>query len=142
MHRDIQVEVAARAQPNRRAQQAALDLWREEYNHQRPHESLQDRFPAEVYRRSTRPFPLAPPLLDYGPGFFTRKVSSSGAIKWTNQVIPITTTLAGWEVGLRLVSAHTLEVWFNYLHLGAIDLQTYRFGSAPSRSAKAVCLAA
>lgn len=142
MHKDIEAEVAARTQPNRRAQQAALDLWREEYNHQRPHESLQDRFPAEVYRRSTRPLPVAPVLLDYGPGFFIRKVSSNGTIKWTNQLIQITTTLAGREVGLRLVSADRLEIWFNHLLLGAIDLQTYRFGSAPSRSAKAVCLAA
>lgn len=142
MHKDIEAEVAARTQPNKRAQQAALDLWREEYNNQRPHESLQNRFPAEVYRRSTRPLPPAPGLIDYGPGFFSRKVSPSGTIKWAGHLVPITTTLAGWEVGLQLASADRLEVWFNYLHIGGIDLQTYRFGSAPSRSAKAVCLAA
>ena len=142
MHKDIEAEVAARMQPNKRAQQAALDLWREEYNNQRPHESLQDRFPAEVYRRSTRPLPLEPLLIDYGPGFFLRKVNPNGTIKWAGQPILVTRTLAGWEIGLRLVSVDRLEVWFNYLHVGAIDLQTYRFGSAPSRSAKAVCLAA
>lgn len=142
MHKDLEAEVAARTQPNKRAQQAALDLWREEYNNQRPHESLQDRFPAEVYRRSSRPLPLTPALTDYGTGFFIRKVSANGIIKWTGQLIYVTSALAGWEVGLRLVSADRLEVWFNYLHIGAIDLQTYRFGSAPSRSAKAVCLAA
>jgi putative transposase len=142
MHKDIETEVAARMQPNKRAQQAALDLWREEYNNQRPHESLQDRFPAEVYCRSTRPLPLERVLIDYGPGFFLRKVNVNGTIKWAGQPIDVTRTLAGWEIGLRLVSVDRLEVWFNYLHLGAIDLQTYRFGSAPSRSAKAVCLAA
>ncbi len=142
MHKDIEVEVAARTQPNKRAQQAALDLWREEYNNQRPHESLQDRFPAEVYRRSPRPLPAAPLRLDYGTGFFTRKILANGMIKWTGQSIRVTTALAGLDVGLRLVSADRLEVWLNYLHIGAIDLQTYRFGSAPSRSAKAVCLAA
>jgi putative transposase len=142
MHKDIEAEVAATAQPNRRAQQAALDLWREEYNHQRPHESLHDRFPAEVYRRSARLLPSEPGLIDYGAGFFLRKVNPNGSIKWTGQAILVTTTLAGWEVGLRLASADRLEVWFNHLHLGAIDLQTYRFSSAPSRSAKAACLAA
>lgn len=142
MHKDIAAEVAARLQPNKRAQQAALDLWREEYNHQRPHQALQDRFPAEVYRRSTRSLPPTPVLIDYGTGFFVRKVATNGTIKWSGQMILITTALAGSEVGLRLVSADRLEVSFNYLHLGAIDLQTYRFGSAPSRSAKAVCLAA
>lgn len=142
LHKDIAAEVAARVQPDKRAQQAALDLWREEYNNQRPHESLQDRCPAEVYRRSTRALPPAPVRLDYGPGYFLRKVTANGSIKWAGQLVQITTTLAGWEVGLRLSSADRLEAWFNYLHLGAIDLQTYRFGSAPSRSAKAVGLAA
>ena len=142
MHKDIEVEVAARTQPNKRAQQAALDLWREEYNNQRPHESLQDRFPAEVYRRSARRLPLTPVLIEYGTGFFVRKVSTTGGIKWTGQQIQLTSALAGFEVGLRLASADRLEVWFNYLQIGAINLQTYRFGSAPSRSAKAVCLAA
>ena len=142
MHKDIAAEVAAKMQPNKRAQQAALDMWREEYNHQRPHQSLQDRFPAELYRRSPRPLPVAPVRIDYGPGFFVRKVTPNGTIKWTGHVIQITTTLAGWEVGLRQVSADRLEVWFNHLYIGAIDLQIYRFGSAPSRSAKAVDLAA
>lgn len=142
MHKDIQAEVAARMQPDRRAQQAALDLWREEYNHQRPHESLQNRCPSEVYRRSARRLPVEPVLINYGAGFFLRKVSPSGAIRWNGQMIGITATLAGHEVGLRLTSSERLEVWFNHLQLGAIDLQTYRFGSAPSRSAKAVGLAA
>ena len=141
MHKDLQSEVAARMQPDRRAQQAALDLWREEYNHQRPHESLQNRFPAEVYRRSERPLPAEPAPIDYGAGFFIRKVSPNGTIRWHGQLVGLTTTLAGHEVGLRLVSSDRLEVWFNHLHLGAIDLQTCRFGSAPSRSAKAASLA-
>ena len=141
LHKDIEAEVAALTQPNKRAQQAALDLWREEYNNQRPHESLQDRFPSEVYHRSARRLPLTPVLIEYGTGFFVRKVSHTGTIRWTGQIIRLTSALAGFEVGLRLASADRLEVWFNYLQIGAINLQTYRFGSAPSRSAKAVWLA-
>lgn len=142
LHKDLAAEVAARGQSDRRAQQAALDLWRDEYNQQRPHESLQDRFPAEVYRRSPRRFSAEPVLLDYGTGFFTRKVDANGMIKCEGQQVFITTALAGWELGLRVVGPDQLDVWFNYLFVGSINLQTYRFGSAPSRSAKAVCLAA
>ncbi len=142
LHKDLAAEVAATLQPDKRAQQAALDMWREEYNHQRPHEALQDRFPAEVYSKSPRRLPNKPVLLDYGTGFFTRKVDPSGVIKYQGQCIYVTSVLAGREVGLRLASAEQLEVWFHSLQLGAINLQTYRFGSAPSRSAKAVSLAA
>ena len=93
-----------------------MDVWREEFNGERPHEALQGRFP--------------------------RKVTIRGVIKWNSQNIFISTALAGWEVGLRVVAGESLEVWLNYLLMGSIDLQTNRFGSAPSRSAKAVSLAA
>ena len=141
MHKDIQVEVAAKVQVDRRAQQAALDLWRCEYNEVRPHQTLGGRRPADVYTKSPRPYP-ASLLLDYGPGFLTRKITCIGKLHYQRRPIFITTALAGWEVGLRVVSATQLEVWFYYLLLGTIDLQTNRFGSAPSRSAKAVGLAA
>ena len=71
-----------------------------------------------------------------------RKVDTNGMIKCSGQLVFITTALSGWEVGLRVVGPDHLDVWFNYLFVGSINLQTYRFGSAPSRSAKAVSLAA
>jgi hypothetical protein len=80
--------------------------------------------------------------LDYGAGYLTRRVICTGKISYQGSLIFITTALAGWEVGLRCVSPTQVEVWFSYLLLGTIDLQTNRFGSAPSRSAKAVGLAA
>lgn len=142
MHKDIAAEVAAQAQPDRRTQQAALDIWREEYNHQRPHQALQDRVPAELYRKAKRAYPIQPCLIEYGTGFQIRRVDRNGTLKWYGQGVSISTVLAGHEVGLRLTGPERLEVWFHYLFIGAIDLQTYRFGSAPSRSAKAASLAA
>lgn len=142
MHKDIQTEVASKVQVDTRAQQAALDLWRREYNEIRPHQTLGGRRPADIYTKSSRAHPTTPPLLDYGPGFLTRKISRIGKLGYHGRPIFITTALAGREVGLRVVSPTHLEVWFNYLLLGTIDLQTNRFGSAPSRSAKAVGLAA
>ena len=142
MHKDIQAEVASKIQVDRRAQQAALDLWRCEYNEIRPHQTLGGRRPADLYTKSPRPWSATAVLLDYGPGFLTRKVTVIGNIHYQGRPIFITTTLAGWEVGLRIISPSQLEVWFNYLLLGSVDLLTNRFGSAPSRSAKAVRLAA
>jgi transposase InsO family protein len=142
MHKDIEAEVSSKVQMDVRAQQAALDLWRREYNEVRPHETLKGRRPAELYCKSPRLYPTGPVRLDYGPGYFPRKVSSIGKIKYDSRAIFITTALAGWEVGLRLVFENAAEVWFNYLLVGTIDLKTNRFDSAPSRSVKAVGLAA
>jgi putative transposase len=142
LHKDMAQEISAYVQPNRRAQQAALDLWREEFNHHRPHAALQDRTPVELYCKSNRAMPKEPVLLDYGPGFYARKVIKNGSILWQGQRIFISTALTGWETGLRVAAHDQLEVWFNYLFLGSIDLKTNSFSSAPSRSAKAVGLAA
>ena len=142
MHKDLQAEVAAKVQVDRRAQQAALDLWRRDYNEVRPHDALGGRRPAELYGKSPRAYPAAPRLLDYGPGFLPRKVTGGGNINYEGRRLFLTTALTGWTVGLRIVSVTHVEVWFNSLLLGAFDLQTNRFASAPSRSAKAVGLAA
>ena len=53
-----------------------------------------------------------------------------------------TTNMKDVRKEFALKALAQVEVWFSYLLLGTIDLQTNRFGSAPSRSAKAVGLAA
>jgi putative transposase len=142
MHRDIEAEVAAHIQVDLAAQQAALDIWRNDHNRIRPHEHLGGARPADLYRPSPRILPNAPVCLDYGTGYLPRLVSSAGAIRYRSNVIFISGALAGWHVGLRVRDAAILEVWFNYLLIGTINLQTKRFDSAPSRSVKAVGLAA
>lgn len=141
LHRDMAVELARHAQPDRASQQAACDLWREEFNWERPHEALQGRTPGEVYRKSDRRY-LGLARLEYGPGFFPRKVSGAGALKWHRRPIFVSTALAGLDVGLRLAPAGQLEVWLNYLLVGAIDLQTESFRGAPSRATEAPRLSA
>lgn len=142
LHRDLQAEVSAHVQVDLVAQQAALDVWRKDYNEIRPHERLQQRTPAQLYCKSPRPYPGAGIILDYGPGYLPRLVTSDGYIRYCQERIFLTTAVAGWHVGLKLMQPEILEVWFHYLRLGQIDLKTNRFASAPSRSSKAVGLAA
>ena len=142
LHRDIETEVASHVQMDLKSQQAALDLWRREYNEVRPHESLNGRRPAELYYKSPRPVPTHPVSLQYGAGFLPRLVNATGMIRFRGRPIFISTALTGWHVGLRELSASSAEIWFNYLFLGTVDLQTNRLHSAPSRSVKATGLAA
>lgn len=142
MHRDIEAEVAAHVQVDATAQQAALDLWRHDHNHIRPHEHLQGKRPAALYQSSGRPFPPTRPELDYGVGYLPRLVNSIGAISYRGTLIHISAVFSGWHVGLRVRDERVVEVWFNYLLVGTLNLQTMRFASAPSRSVKAHGLAA
>lgn len=140
LHRDLAAEVQSQVQPDRAAQQAACDLWREEFNWVRPHAALQGRCPGEVYRKSERLYREGP--LDYGPGFHPRRVSANGLIAWHHQRIFVSGALAGCDLGLRVTNAAELEVWFNHLFLGSIELQTSSFRPAPSRRSEAARLSA
>ena len=121
MHRDIGREL----EPST-AEQAALDLWRQEFNQERPHEALGMRCPGEVYQNSTRPYLGSPEDLDY-PGMATRHVTENGRIGWQGSHLFISTSLAGWSVGLSWLRDDRVEVWFGRLLLGWIDPTTDSF---------------
>ena len=53
--------------PDLDAWQTAFDAWRHEYNHVRPHDSLDLAVPASRYHVSPRPYPAELPPLPYGP---------------------------------------------------------------------------
>jgi putative transposase len=117
MHLDISREIEALGE----CDQAALDLWRQSFNYERPHEALGMRCPAELYRASERKYEGTPDELDY-PQMCVRRVGAQGRIKVDNQYFFLTTALVGWNVGLKPLAQDRLEVWFGRLLLGEIDL--------------------
>ena len=132
MHRDLAYEV----EPERRVErQAALDTWRQEYNEERPHEALDLRTPAEVYRFSERKWAGRVDQLSY-PGMRTRKVSERGAIKMEARRVFLSTALAGWNVGIKARSDGSWEVYFAQLLVGTIEAQIEAF--IPSQSGRAI----
>jgi putative transposase len=121
LHRDIRTEL----QPGT-TEQAALDLWRQEFNCERPHEALGMKCPAQVYENSRRPYTGSPEDLDY-PGLSTRRVTRQGTIGWAGATCFISSSLRGWSVGLKAVGQGRWEVWFGRLLLGWIDPATENF---------------
>jgi putative transposase len=128
MHLDISREIEALGESD----QAALDLWRQNFNYERPHEALGMRCPGEVDRTSERKYEATPDELDY-PQMCVRRVGSHGRIKVDNQYFFLTTALAGWNVGLKPLTQDRLEVWFGRLLLGEIDLAASNFIRADIR---------
>ena len=132
MHRDIAKELQPRT-----TEQAALDLWREEFNQERPHEALGMKCPAEVYQNSTRSYEGTPEDLEY-PGLDTRRVCRLGSIKWGGLKLFLTTCLQGWSVGLKPIADGRQEVWFGRLLLGWLDTATHSFLRAEDRPKEVV----
>jgi len=65
-----------------RAQQRAFDLYRVDYNEQRPHEALGQKPPATAYERSRRFYPRPQMHVDVAPYCHQAAVDKSGSIRW------------------------------------------------------------
>jgi putative transposase len=131
MHRDISRELEAMG----RSGQESLDLWRQSFNYERPHEALGMRCPGEIYVASQRKYEGTPEDLEYAQ-MCARRVSAKGTIKVDGQRLFLSTSLAGWSVGLKPSAEDLLEVWFGRLLLGQIDLTTSNFIRADIRPNK------
>jgi len=96
---------AATARPpaaTRGGQQRRFDRFRVEYNDERPHEALDNRVPAMVYRPSPRPLPARLPPLEYPGHFEVRRVYSNGGCWWGGHVF-LTEALMDQAVGFEEV---------------------------------------
>jgi transposase InsO family protein len=127
MHRDMAEQLEAFSAYSRAAQQKKCDHWRHFFNHHRPHEALEMKFPGEVYRRSSVEYVAEPDAIEYPEAFQVRLASSSGAIKMHDRRVFLSTTLAGRYVGLERVDARRLyAVWFARHRIGQIDFTADR----------------
>jgi putative transposase len=129
MHRDIACELEAAGYGER---QAALDLWRREFNQERPHEALGMNTPAERYQKSERSWSGGVETIAYA-GAQTRRVHAKGTIHYEGVKVFLSTALSGWDIGLKPQRDGRLEVYFARLLLGHLELETHAFiATAPS----------
>jgi len=128
MHRDLKAEVQNNILVDLAESQAALDVWRKEYNEERPHEALGMRTPAEVYTPSPRRYETFDEL-QYPEGFLARKVSANGEIKVNSAKIRISAVFAGCYLGLKPMDENTMSVWLGEFHIGNLDFMTVSFSA-------------
>ncbi len=119
MHRDIHRELQA-GRIGR--DQHAFELWRHQFNTERPHEALAMRVPAEVYQPSERSYTGTPEDIDYDT-MDTRLVNQkNGCIRLHGEPLLLSTALGGWSVGLAPTQDDLIDVWFAHLPIGQIRL--------------------
>ena len=121
MHRTLKHATARPPSKSMRAQQQRFDVFCEEYNHQRPHEALQQQTPASHYTSSTRHYPERLPELHYPDYFDVRKVSGNGVVYWRNKLVYISYLLKDEIVGLEEIEDGIWQVHFGPVRLGQFD---------------------
>jgi hypothetical protein len=132
MHRDIAMEVQGQVAGDLKEQSAALELWRNEYNQERPHEALAMRTPAELYAPSSRAYSGTPDHLDYPQDYLQRRVNATGQFHLRDVAWRLSSALSGWNIGLKPLSESSYAVYFGRLLLGRAELGTRSFVAAPA----------
>lgn len=122
MHLTLKKEATRPPGANILQQQAKFDEFIDEFNSQRPHEALQMRCPAEVYRPSPRPY-VGIPEPHYPFHDRTVMVTSCGRLCLYRKKINLSITLAGQAVGVKEVDEGIWLVSFMQYDLGYVDLE-------------------
>jgi len=121
MHRTLKQDVASPPASSYLEQHRRLVAFRQDYNHQRPHEALGQGLPGAVYSPSPRLFPARFCEPDYGAEAAVRKVRSNGEIKWAGAKIFVSEALIGEPVGVIEIDSGQWLVRYFEVELGVID---------------------
>jgi transposase InsO family protein len=121
MHKTLKSHTANPPAKNIIAQQNRFNIFRNEYNNQRPHEALQMKTPSDCYSGSIRSFPSRLPQVNYPDHMQVKRVQIHGGIWYKNNYIFITESLYGEYIGIEQIAEDISQIWYcNYL-LGRID---------------------
>lgn len=102
LHRTLKAETASPPAADRIAQQRVFDMWRGEYNHERPHEALRMRRPGTIYVPSKRAYPRPFLAHHFEPFSEVARVDKYGFIKWHRRNVLISSALKHEYVELEV----------------------------------------
>lgn len=134
MHRTLKAETTRPPARSCRAQQRKFNFFRQEFNHERPHEALDMHTPASCYEPSRREMPTKLPPLEYPDRFEVRYVSANGGIRWKKHAwVNVSTVCIGEYVGLEEIDDGVWDVYFGPLRLGRLHDRLMRIEDAYGR---------
>jgi transposase InsO family protein len=133
MHRTLKAETTRPPAGSLGAQQRKFNRFQDEYNHDRPHEALDQQPPASLYQSSPRCMPNKIPPLEYPDRFEVRYVSANGGIRWNRSWVNVSIVCVGEHVGLEEIDNGIWNVYFGALKIGTLLERHMRIEDAYGR---------
>jgi hypothetical protein len=122
MHRDLKAACAKPSAYDMKAQQRRLNAFVKDYNHVRPHESLDMETPASIHNFSNRPFLERIPKFEYKAKMKIMKVCQNGSIRWKSYYwVYLTAALKGKYVAAEQMGKGIWKVFYINVFLGFFD---------------------
>lgn len=126
MHLSMLVDQRGAVTGSMRQEQKRLNLWRDEFNYDRPHEALDFRTPASCYAASSRAMPHRLPEIKYRTGIHVRMVDIVGKVGWKGRDLFLTEALRYQRVGFEAIGDGLWRVWLAQLELGEFDERAHK----------------
>jgi transposase InsO family protein len=121
MHRTLKAGATKPPKANLQAQQRRFNEWLDDYNFERPHDSLGGDYPCEVYRCSKKDYPSRVPKVEYPDHYEVRLVSANKGFRWHNRYVGANSALVGEYIGLEPLVDGIWTVYFSFKRLGFLD---------------------
>ncbi len=130
MHLTLKQETTKPAGANMLQQQGKFDDFIDVYNNERPHQGIDMKVPAELYRPSPRQY-RGLPELDYPFHDRTVTITSCGRICMGKMKVHLSTVFAGQNVGVKQVEDNIWMVSFMQYDLAFFDHETKKNRTDP-----------
>jgi putative transposase len=127
MHSTLKQATLQPPERTARRQQEAFDGFQREFNHERPHEALEDRTPASCYCASPRSMPRRVPELEYADDVAVRRISQQGSLKMHGERTFISEIFAHEWMGLKALDERYFEVLYGPVRVGFLDGSLHHF---------------
>ena len=124
MHRVYKDETLNPPAKTLAAQKHRSARWRHTYNHERPHETLGMKVPADFYHHSRRHFPASLRPWKYPLHWHSRLVKGKGMISLEGKARYIGEAFEGQRVGLQRVHPRHWNVYFGALLIGQLQVHS------------------
>jgi len=109
-----------------REQQERFDMFRIEYNEERPHESLGQKPPASIYKRSDREYKENLFRPEYDSSFSVRRVWHKGQIRFKGVYYYLSELLCSELIGLKEINDGLWQINFGFQPISILNLHTKR----------------
>lgn len=129
MHRTLKEDTTKPAAFTLRSQQKKFDTFRHMFNHERPHEGLNNETPGSIYQPSLTMLPGTVKEFLYPKDFETRRINNSGDFSWHKDRVFVSEVFKFEALGFELIAEDVYKVFFRDIELGIFDVEALRFRS-------------
>jgi transposase InsO family protein len=125
MHKTLKADAIRPPRATLTAQQRAFNLFRRQYNDERPHQHLRGRTPASLYRPSPRSYDARLPPIEYPGHFLVKRITNAGTFRFKKRLLFIAHALAPHSIGLEEVDNGIWSIYFCHVLIARLDERDY-----------------